>query len=291
MLEFVVTEEYDGRRLFVFLRGQGVSASQIRSVKYDEDGISVNGKRAKTNQIVRKNDSVAVKHPESSTVLVPCADIVPIVYESDEAIVFDKPAGMATHPTRNQPEGTLANVFARIMLQRGVGATFRPVNRLDKNTSGLVLVAKTRFATEKLLKSARKKYAAVAEGTFEAKEETVNMPIARCGDSIIKRCVSENGDRSVTHFAVVGEGGGHSLLEVEIFTGRTHQIRVHMSWLCHPLAGDSLYGGSDRLIARQALHCKELSFTEPISKKEIALKSPMPRDMEALIKSLDISDK
>lgn len=281
---FPVGAAQDGRKLGGFLRENGVSCTLVRTLKYLDDGILVNGERAKTDRILRAGDTVGIRVPAKDSALPPCDVPVPVAYESRDVIVFDKPAGMATHPTLNQKAGTLANVYAALRLERGEAPdAFRPTNRLDRNTSGLVLAAKSRFGAEALAQSAHKVYLAVAEGVFEQESGDITAPIGRAEGSIIQRVVRPDGQSAHTHFEVLERLRGHTLLRVVTYTGRTHQIRVHLASIGHPLAGDTLYGGSGEWIGRHALHCAELTFREPAEGQEICLASPLPQDMQALV--------
>ena len=162
---------------------------------------------------------------------------------------------------------------------------FRPVNRIDKNTSGLVLCAQNSFAAPLLADSAQKCYLAIVQGILPLGPDQVEAPIARRGDSIIGRCVREDGKYSLTRYNVLGVGTGYSLVACTPCTGRTHQIRVHMAYIGHPLAGDTLYGGSDSILSRHALHCAVLRFTHPVSRQAIRIQSKLPPDMAALAHS------
>jgi len=284
---YTVSTEFDGKKLSVFLRfGCGVSASLIRSVKYTPGMLQVNGQDAHTNRVLRAGDRVRLETFPEQSALTPCDIEVPIVYESADIIVFDKPAGLATHPTRNYPDGTLANVFARLMQERGEAGNFHPTNRLDKNTSGLVLAAKNRLSTPLAANSAKKSYIAIAQGTFDAKQGVIDAPIGLSQGSIMARCVRADGAPSVTEYRVLQQMADHALLHIETHTGRTHQIRVHMAHIGHPLAGDDMYGGSTDRISRHALHCARLSFTEPATGQTVCLESPLPDDMRALVSGI-----
>ena len=220
--------------------------------------------------------------PEQETSVTPQPVPFSIAYEDDFAAVLNKPAGIAVHPTLNYPDGTLANGWLYHLQQRGESGIFRPVNRIDKNTSGLVLCAKNAFAAPLLAGSAHKCYLAIVQGTMPLGPGRVEAPIARRGDSIIGRCVCADGKYSLTEYAVLAAGPGHSLLACWPRTGRTHQIRVHMSYIGHPLAGDTLYGGSDILLRRHALHCGILAFAHPLTGERLRVECPLPEDMAAL---------
>ncbi len=285
--EFTVKEDYSGKKLNLFLRNScQLSSSLVRSIKYEEDGLLVNGIRAKTDQILHAGQTVTINVPAKINLLSSSDIKVPIVFENESVLVFDKPAGIATHPTLNYANDTLANVYATLVRSRNAEDVFRPINRLDKNTSGLVIAAKDRYAAPMLARHSDKQYYAVVQGVLQQDADTIDAPIAREGISIIKRSVNRDGAPSVTNYEVVERYGDHTLVRVIPFTGRTHQIRVHMAYIGHPLAGDSLYGGSTDWIARQALHCAVLRFTDPQSGRQIELRSPMPRDMKTLVDCL-----
>ena len=201
-----------------------------------------------------------------------------IAYEDEDVVVFDKPPYMPVHPSIRHHDDTLANLFAA----RYPGISFRPINRLDRNTSGLCVCAKNRFAASVLADSLQKAYFAITNGTPPG--NTVNAPIGREGDSIIRRCVTPEGKPAVTHFEPVGGNSRRTLLRVTLETGRTHQIRVHMAYLGFPLCGDEMYGGDMSAIERQALHCGEVSFTQPVTHEMIHVSAPLPEDMATLIK-------
>lgn len=281
---FIVPEEYNQKKLQVFLRsGCSLSSALIRSVKFSENGLLVDGVRAKTNQILVSGQQVTLHLPLADSGLSVCDVPVPVVYESRDVIIFNKPAGMATHPTLNHPDGTLANVYAAHARKNGDEPVFRPINRLDKNTSGLVLAAKSRLAAPLLAQSVRKKYLALCEGSVEPDYGGIDAPIGRAGDSIIQRVVCDDGAPSKTRYRVLARQEGYTILAVETLTGRTHQIRVHMAHIGHPLVGDTLYGGQNDRMFRHALHCGEMSFTEPLSHEDIAVECAPPDDMSAWI--------
>ena len=286
---FRVTEQQDGRSLGSFLRTTAqLSASLLRSLKQTEGGIAVDGVPSKTDRRVWAGETVVIRMREDERLLSPYRVFVPMPYESECLVLYDKPAGMATHPTLNHPDGTLANVYAAHCLDGGLtGGSFRPINRLDKNTSGLVLAAKDRYAAARLSGAVHKSYLAVAEGDI-AQDGIIDRPIGREDSSIIRRCVREDGQPSVTEYTVLARGGGHSLLNIVTRTGRTHQIRVHLASVGHPLAGDDLYGGSTGHIARHALHCASMAFRDPLHGRVYAFRSGLPEDMLKLVERLGL---
>ena len=212
------------------------------------------------------------------------------------AVVLEKPPQLAVHPTLNYPGGTLANGYAAWAAEHGHSPVFRPVNRIDKDTSGLVLAAKNAYAAPLLAGGVAKLYYAIAQGALPLGEGVIDAPIGRRGDSIIGRCVTPEGKPSRTEYTIIKEENGLSLAACVPVTGRTHQIRVHFASIGHPLAGDDLYGGSRERIARQALHCARQSFAVPVytplpdgirvemplQLRTVTVESPLPPDMEAL---------
>ena len=263
---YTVPPAADGVRLGVFLRAQGVSASCIKAVKHQGEGFFADGRPLHTDQPVRAGQRITFAlPPEPPTAVQPQPVPFSLLYEDEFTALVDKPAGIAVHPTLNHSGGTLANGWLYHLQQQGRAGVFRPVNRIDKNTSGLVLLAQNAFAAPALAAGAEKCYLALAEGVISADLCEIDAPIARRGDSIIGRCVRADGKPSLTRVRVLAAGGGHTLLACRPVTGRTHQIRVHLSSLGHPLAGDTLYGGHTGLLARHALHCAAMRFKDPVT--------------------------
>ncbi|MBR4627540.1 MAG: RluA family pseudouridine synthase [Ruminococcus sp.] len=220
---------------------------------------------------------IVLRLPDSSLLEPSDGMDIPIVYESERLVVFNKPAGIPVHPSIKHQGDTLGNHFAH----KFPGLTFRPVNRLDKDTSGLCIIAKDAHAASLLQGGFRKIYYAAAEGTIPP-EGVIDAPIARERESIILRCIREDGQPSVTRYRRIRCTGEHSLAEVIPETGRTHQIRLHFAHIGHPLAGDDMYGGSLIRISRQALHCGELTFTEPDTGEAVTVRAELPEDIAAL---------
>ena len=280
-LSFTVPPSAEGSRLGVFLRTQGVSASCIKAVKHQGEGFYADGRPLHTDQPVHAGQRITFAlAPEPPTTVTPQPVPFRILREDAFAAVVDKPAGIAVHPTLNHPDGTLANGWLYHLQQQGRTGVFRPVNRIDKNTSGLVLLAQNSFAAPALAAHVTKCYLALAEGCIAPQTLQIDAPIARRGDSIIGRCVRPDGKPSLTRLRVLGCGGGHTLLACQPVTGRTHQIRVHTSHLGHPLAGDTLYGGHPNLMQRHALHCVSLCYRDPVTREDVSCFCPPPRDFE-----------
>lgn len=278
-----VPSEAQGCRLDSFLRAQGLSAGLIRGVKHQCGGFFADGSPIHTNMPLTAGQQLTFAlPPDPPTQVDPQPVDFGILFEDAFAAVLDKPAGLAVHPTLNYPDKTLANGWLWHLEQRGQTGVFRPVNRIDKNTSGLVLCAGNSFAAPILAETAHKCYLAVTEGLLPEDDGVIDAPIARRGDSIIGRTVAPDGKPSITRYRVLARGGNHTLAACIPVTGRTHQIRVHMSHLGCPLAGDTLYGGHTERIGRHALHCAALTFRHPLDGALHSVQCPLPPDMGQL---------
>ena len=250
----------------------------LKKLKRIEGGITRDGKLIRSIDMVENGDEIVI-HFDDDSFLEPNPDLeVPVAYESDSLIVFNKPSGMPVHPSIKHQGDTLGNKFAAMFPD----LTFRAVNRLDRDTSGLCIVAKNAHAANLLHGRCKKVYYAAVTGEIP-ESGTINAPIARERESIIIRCVREDGQYAVTHYKRIGMGSKYSLAEIDLETGRTHQIRVHFAYIGHPLAGDDLYGGSRDNIARQALHCGQLTFAEPLTGEEVTVRAELPEDINLLI--------
>lgn len=290
-LRYLVPPEAEGQRLGVFLRTCGITAGLIKSVKHLGNGFFADGIPIHTNQLVHTGQCISFAlPPEQPTSVIPQPIPLSIAYEDDFVAVLDKPAGLAVHPTLNYPDHTLANGWIFHLQCQGKTGVFRPINRIDKNTSGLVLCAQNAFSAPLLTAYVQKCYLAIVQGSLPLGFGRVEEPIGRRGDSIIGRCVTQQGKYSLTEYTVLAVGPHHSLLACTPRTGRTHQIRVHMSYIGHPLAGDTLYGGSDARIGRHALHCGVLRFQHPFTRELRRIVSPLPFDMRQLAKDEHLLD-
>ncbi len=283
-LEFHVTTSVPVS-LRSYLRGQaGVSARLLSRLKRQQDGILCNGKPIRVIDPVRQGDVLLLRLTDS-TMLEPNVTLaVPVCYESDALVVYDKPAGMPVHPSVHHRTDTLGNCFAA----RYPALTFRPLNRLDRDTSGLCAVAKTAYAANALRDCLAKRYYAVVSAGLTG-DGIINAPIAREQDSIIRRCVRQDGRQAVTHYHVLGGNAQYALLELRLETGRTHQIRVHCASIGYPLIGDGLYGGDCTLLQAQALHCGQLSFPDCMTGEQVRLTSPCRPEMLALVPEVQLS--
>lgn len=284
-LEFKVPEDCDNMLARRFLRGKcGLSARIITRLTREKDGILMDGKILRTVDFVTAGKTVVISLPPESTDIEPTKGELNIAFEDDYVLIVNKPCCMPVHPVKQHQTDTLANIVAYRCKEIGDDFVFRAVNRLDKDTSGLVIIAKNKFFANALKNNVCKKYYAVCEGSI-TKEGTVSAPIGLRDDSKIVRTVRSGGAMSVTHYKPIYAGKNYSLVELWLETGRTHQIRCHMSYLGHPLAGDDLYGGELDKITRQALHCYEVSFIHPVTKESITVTSQIPDDMQSVINS------
>lgn len=279
IINFEITEKDDKKPIRTFLREFGVSASLLTKLKHTENGIAKNGVFAKTIEELSTGDTLTIKIENSGSIARPMCIDIEIPYEDEDIIVLNKPPLMPVHESRNHIGDTLSNFVA---YHCGENMAFRAVYRLDRDTSGLVLVAKNELAAAKLAGKIKKDYYAVVDGTIE-NDGIVDAPIARCGDSIIKRKVDENGETAITEYFPIKSNGNATLVKFDLKTGRTHQIRVHMEHIGHSLLGDKLYGGDCSMISRQALHCKDIYFTHPITEKPMHITCDFPNDMKNLV--------
>jgi len=288
ILEFIVPESYDGAKAHRFLRGHcKLSYRLLASQKHVEGGVTVNGSLLRTIDRIHTGDLIRITIPDDRRPAEDSDLPLDVVYEDEDVFVFNKPSGMPVHPSRGHEKDTLANACAAYLAQQGLRETFRPLNRLDRDTTGLILAARNPYAAANLGTSARKEYLAICEGTLR-ENGTILSPIRIKEGHGIQRETGESGESAVTHWTALAHGGGHTLLRLTLETGRTHQIRVHLSSLGHPLAGDDMYGGQTDLIPRQALHCAALRFVHPVSGKAVELAAPLPLDMQILCGQLNL---
>lgn len=259
---------------------KGVSKRLLKKLKALPDGITKDGQKIRTIDSVSEGESVVISTRDEKT-LVPNPDLsVRILYEDNNIVVFDKPYNMPVHPSILHHTDSLGNYFAYIYPD----ISFRPLNRLDKDTTGVCAVAKNAYSASLISKSLKKVYFAVVCGCIKGNGK-IDLPIDRLDGSIIKRTVSKSGQSAVTNYEAVSHSSDnrYTLLKITLETGRTHQIRVHFSALGYPLAGDDMYGGDLTDINRQALHCGEISFLS-VTGKDVTVKSPIPSDIKRLIR-------
>ena len=215
-----------------------------------------------------------------------------IIFEDNSLIIIDKPAGIPVHPSILHFDNSLSNGLAYYFQEKNIKKKIRPVNRLDKDTSGIVVFAKNEYIQECLIQQMKskkflKEYFAILEGFLETSSGTINAPISRKEGSIIEREINSNGDISITHFELIKnfstKGKKLSLVKFKLETGRTHQIRVHSKYINHPILGDSLYGNNSNLISRQALHSYKINFIHPITNKKLEFQVNLPKDMNSIL--------
>lgn len=266
----------------------GFSRGMVRKLKRT-GGVLVNGQAVYLNRPVQEGDILSIDlNSDKVTDVQPQPIPIDIVYEDEHLLVVNKPHHMLVHPLKREPGNTLANAVLYHYLENHVELVFRPVTRLDRDTSGLVVVAKHAHAGHRLTGQLaegklRREYLAVVHGLLTPTEGVIDLPLARCPDSIVKQTVQPEGKRAVTHYQVGKYLMNSTLVKLRLKTGRTHQIRAHMSHTGHPLVGDTLYGGRKEGIDRQALHCWKISLAHPISGAMLALEAPLPEDMKRLI--------
>lgn len=277
----------------------GFSRRLLTKLKQGSGSVMRNGTPVRLFADVIEGDIIDVIMPEERCSFIPQDIPIAAVYEDDDMLVINKQPWVVVHPTMGHPTGTIANGLMKRMEETGVHYKIRFINRLDRDTSGLMIVAKNSHCQDvmsRLMKSDRviKRYIAVVHGIVAEEKGTVDLPIGRREPDDIKRCVMEDGYPSVTHYRVLerfergdSADGGFTLLELRLETGRTHQIRVHMSHIGHPLAGDPLYGREEpELIKRQALHAAYLTFPHPVTGSSIELEAELPEDITQLIEKL-----
>lgn len=280
MKKYIVPTEYDGAKLRNFLRSRGYSQTMMSRLKR-EGGLSVNNDPHRNIDPVHAGDIILIDFPDKDPVLTPNGELhIPIAYEDEDVVIFDKPAGILVHPATRELDDALGNYFAYLYPK----IPFRPLGRLDRNTSGLCIIAKNKLTSVQLAKGIQKEYVAIAQGVFKESEGTVTAPLLRVSGSTIMRTVDPSGQPSITHYHIAEQFRNHALILLRLETGRTHQIRVHMAHIGHPLAGDALYGGSTERINRHGLHCHKVWFS--LNGREIEAQSPLPQDMESLIQTL-----
>lgn len=255
--------------------------------------IFLNGKNVDTRTKININDVITVNLnlPEDNSNIVPTYIPLDIIYEDNWLLIINKPAGLAVHPSLLHYDDSLSNGVKYYFDNINLIKKIRPINRLDYNTSGIVLFAKSEYIQEDLIQQMKenkfkKEYLCLINGILEKKSGILDFPIARKEGSIIERCVSSDGKPSITKYSMLKEfeNKNFSLVKCSLETGRTHQIRVHFSHIGHPLIGDTLYGKSSDLINRQALHSYKVSFIHPITKKELTIISPLDEDIKKIIK-------
>ncbi|MFF2446152.1 RluA family pseudouridine synthase [Neobacillus sp. NPDC058068] len=291
-MNWVIAQGDAGKLIKEFLKSEEISRTALTDIKFKGGRIQVNGEDVNVRYKLAVGDVLTVVFPvEYPSEGVGGEDIpLKILFEDDYLLVVNKPSGMNTIPSREHPEGSLANALVGYYQRIGLQAAPHIVTRLDRDTSGVVLIAKHRhvhhlFSMMQQGGLVKRTYEAFAGGVISQDFGTVREPIGRKQESIIEREVRSDGQYACTHYRVIARHRLFTYTELKLETGRTHQIRVHMSYIGHPLLGDDLYGGDVSLMNRQALHCKKIQFSHPFSGEEITFTAPLPSDMSEILET------
>lgn len=289
-LFFLITEHHENMTIHDFLKSQGFSSQNIIELKKMNRSILVNNEWMYVNYRLQKGDNLLIHIQENSSneKILPIDLPFPILYEDEDIVIIDKPANMPSHPSQNNYDNTLANAAAFYYEKiQNIPFTFRCINRLDKDTTGLTILAKNMYSASILAgqmqrREIKRLYLAILDGTLEKKYGTIQLPIGRKPGSTIERQIDLlHGETAITHYYQLQSLKTYTLAAFQLETGRTHQIRVHMSSMNAPLIGDSLYNTKDSAYAlpRQALHAYRIRFTHPVTKKTMKFTAPIPEDM------------
>ena len=302
MKEYIVSKEDENKRIDLYLANINNDLSRVAVQRLiNEEKIKVNDKKIKSSYKVQEKDKITIEQDEPKEISLKAQKIpIEVIYEDSDIIVVNKPKGMVVHPANGNPDGTLVNAIMAICKESlsGIGGELRPgiVHRLDKDTSGILIVAKNDKAHINMSEQIKehlveKTYIALVRGIVKENEASINMPIGRSDKDRKKMAVKKNGKEAITHFKVIKRFPKHncSLLEVKIETGRTHQIRVHLSHIGYPVIGDEIYsnGKNEWNISGQCLHAKSLKFNHPITNKEMILEAKLPKYLDDIIKELN----
>ncbi|WP_445486709.1 RluA family pseudouridine synthase [Niallia sp. 03133] len=289
-LSWSIDKQEEGITIKEYLKIKEVSKTALTAIKFQGGKITVNDKEENVRYILRWHDrlNVVFPHEDPSDGLIGEKIPLNILYEDELLLVVNKRDGMSSIPSRDHPKGSLANGVVGYYQEKGIHSTVHIVTRLDKDTSGLVLIAKHRHIHHLLSKqqkqgTVKRTYSAFAEGKLPLTAGVIEEPIGRMDDSIIKREVRSDGQYARTRYKVFRNYSDFTFVELQLDTGRTHQIRVHLSYIGNPLIGDDLYGGSRDRLTRQALHCSRLEFNHPITLKPLTFSASLPEDMNDLI--------
>ncbi|MDH8679119.1 RluA family pseudouridine synthase [Fusibacter bizertensis] len=290
-LEYQVEAKDAGLKVIdVLATSMNISSRLIRKCK-NHKNIFLNHKNGSVNRIVETGDIITMMLDHDENTFEPNPIDVEVLYEDCDIMAVSKPPFLVVHPTKGHPEGTLANALSYHQYQQKQNYKIRFINRLDRDTSGIVLIAKNAYAQQIISEQMQadevgKHYYAIVEGVLKDDSGTIDLPIDREAELDIKRIVIESGLQSVTHYEVVEKFENHTFIKIELETGRTHQIRVHFSHIGHSIVGDSLYGKPSEWIDRQALHCYEMSFKSPREMEKTSVRCKIPADIESVLKRL-----
>ena len=286
-IDYIIDEDSAGLRVEQFLRRKRYSGQNLSEIKRMPKSILVNGVHYYMRQELSTGDhlQVRIRETQNSEKIPPTKLPLDIIYEDEDLLVLNKPAGMPIHPSLNNYTNSMANALAYYFQSQGKPFIFRCCNRLDRDTSGLTIVSKHLVSGSILsdmtkYREVHREYLAIARGSVTPSEGTIQAPLGRKEGTIIERTVDwEHGEDAVTHYKVVKEANGHSLVSLRLETGRTHQIRIHMKYLGYPLIGDYLYNPDMEYMTRQALHSHHMEFTHPITGEHMSFTAPLPEDM------------
>lgn len=286
-IDYIIDEDSAGLRVEQFLRRKRYSGQNLSEIKRMPKSILVNGVHYYMRQELSTGDHLQVRicETQNSEKIPPTKLALDIIYEDEDLLVLNKPAGMPIHPSLNNYTNSIANALAYYFQSQGKPFIFRCCNRLDRDTSGLTIVSKHLVSGSILsdmtkYREVHREYLAIARGSVTPSEGTIQAPLGRKEGTIIERTVDwEHGEDAVTHYKVVKEANGHSLVSLRLETGRTHQIRIHMKYLGYPLIGDYLYNPDMEYMTRQALHSHHMEFTHPITGEHMSFTAPLPEDM------------
>lgn len=286
-IDYIIDEDSAGLRVEQFLRRKRYSGQNLSEIKRMPKSILVNRVHYYMRQELSKGDHLQVRicETQNSEKIPPTKLPLDIIYEDEDLLVLNKPAGMPIHPSLNNYTNSMANALAYYFQSQGKPFIFRCCNRLDRDTSGLTIVSKHLVSGSILsdmtkYREVHREYLAIARGSVTPSEGTIQAPLGRKEGTIIERTVDwEHGEDAVTHYKVVKEANGHSLVSLRLETGRTHQIRIHMKYLGYPLIGDYLYNPDMEYMTRQALHSHHMEFTHPITGEHMSFTAPLPEDM------------
>ncbi|MGI6265079.1 MAG: RluA family pseudouridine synthase [Acutalibacteraceae bacterium] len=285
-LTYTVPPTRDGDTLQNFLRRDcGLSWRMVVKLKRVDGGMAIDGVSARTIDRVRAGQTVTLRLPEDTVRIEPADLPLQVVWEDDHLLVVNKPPYLAVHPSAGLPDPTLANAVVGYYERKGETRSFRPVNRLDRNTSGLLMAAKNAHATFAMAGRVQKDYLALVLGALTG-AGTIDQPLRVREGSCITREVGEGGKPSVTHWRALATNGAVTLVWLRLETGRTHQIRAHMAWLGYPLAGDTMYGTDETVLPRHGLHCYRMTFVHPLTGERVDLRVAPPDDMAAVIAAI-----
>ena len=288
-MKITITKEHDGIVLREYLRREmRLSSKLMKHLKFCEGGIRVNGEHATVRRVLAEGDVLMLAMEDSESAPIEPVELpIEILYEDGEIVVPSKPADMPTHPSHDHYRDTVANALAYRYEKSGIPFVFRPINRLDRNTSGLLLIARNRQVAGRLAEAMqsgkiRKSYLAILDGELEGDGGVIDACLHRTEKSIILREVcppdAPDADAARTEYTVLARENGHTLVEARPITGRTHQLRVHFAFLGHPITGDDLYGTPSPYINRHALHAHTLTFPHPASGEVLSLTAPPAED-------------